>query len=270
MNVFTSILMGILQGLTEFLPVSSSGHLVLAQHFLGIGGEGDPVFEIFLHLGTLVAVLVYFRRMLFDIAVSLFSWGNTLEKQTHRRNRTLAVYLLTATLATGFVYYIAGDVFESIYAKPLVVAFMLMITGALVFTSDFMRKGSIPASQMGAIRSVIIGFVQAVAIIPGISRSGSTISAALFTGIKRNEAAQFSFLLSIPAILAANLSVVDQLAGLSFKVMAVYMFGFASAFVVAYLVISILLNLIQGAKLKYFAYYCWFIALLSIILILWS
>ncbi len=270
MNILISILMGILQGLTEFLPVSSSGHLVLAQHFLGVEQGENPMFEIFLHLGTLLAVIFYFRTLIWDLLRSLLSWGNTLDSHQHRRNRTMVVYLALATLMTGIIYHFAGDWFKSLYHKPLIVSFMLLVTGGLIFISDFVRHGSIPASQMGVIRSVIIGVMQAVAIIPGISRSGSTISGALFSGVKRSEAAQFSFLLAIPAILAANLSVFSDLNALSAKQFIIYLLGFIASFGVGYLVIAVLIRLIQSARLKYFAYYCWAVGGFSIVLILWG
>jgi undecaprenyl-diphosphatase len=267
MNLFQSILLGILQGLTEFLPVSSSGHLVLFQHFLKMKESSDIAFEVFLHLGTLLAVLIYFRRMIFDLITSLFKWRNSPQNQTHRYNHSLILYIIVATVATGLIFLIFGNLFESFYSKPLIVAFMLLITGAIVFASDYVKGGSLPAVSMGVIRAFLIGLVQGLAIIPGISRSGSTISASLFTGLRRKDAAAFSFLLSIPAILAANLKEFKVLAALDPSMLGIYFAGFIAAFGVAYLVISLLITMIQRGNLKYFAFYCWGLGLLSIILL---
>ncbi|HOZ00870.1 MAG TPA: undecaprenyl-diphosphate phosphatase [Candidatus Syntrophosphaera sp.] len=268
MNFISSILLGILQGLTEFLPVSSSGHLVLAQHFFGLEDTGDVLFEVFLHLGTLLAVLVFFRRRIGELVVSLFSWRGTVSNQAHRHNRNLLLYLAVATLVTGVVFVLLGDLFESLFAKPLIVACMLLVTGIIVYTSDLMKGGATPASEMGLVRSCAIGLIQGVAIIPGISRSGSTIAGALYTGVKRQEAAEFSFLLSIPAILAANLANFGEFKALGASQLGIYLAGFVAAFVAGYLVISFLIKLIVRARLKYFAYYCWAVGLVSIVFIL--
>lgn len=268
MNLLSSILLGILQGLTEFLPVSSSGHLVLAQYFFGLKASNDIVLEVFLHLGTLVAVLIYYRKTLWELARSLFVFNGTVDNSANRHNRTLVLYLVLATLATGLVYYLFGDLFESFFAKPLLVALMLAVTGFIVFASDFMKTNSIPASEMGVVRSVIVGIIQGIAIIPGISRSGSTIAGALFTGVKRQDAAKFSFLLSIPAIVAANLANLSELTQLTGSKLVNYTSGAVAACLVAYLVISFLMRLIQTARLKYFAYYCWLVALFSVVYIL--
>lgn len=269
MNLLSAILLGILQGLTEFLPVSSSGHLVLAQYFFGIQEGNNILLEVFLHLGTLCAVLVYFRKMLWEMLLSLLKFKQTVQNQVNRHNRTLLSYLIIATLATGLVYYLAGDLFEALYAQPLIVAFMLIITGVIVFASDFVKNTPIPASEMGVVRSVIIGIIQGIAIIPGISRSGSTISGAIFTGVKREDAANFSFLLSIPAILGANIVSLEGFKELSRAQFWTYLSGAVAAFLVAYLVIALMMQLIKQARLKYFAIYCWVVALLSIAFILW-
>ncbi len=270
MNIISSILLGILQGFTEFLPISSSGHLVLAQYFFGIADNEGTLFEIFLHLGSLFAVLVFFRKRLWDLLVSLLSWKNTLKNQTHRHNRNLIMYLIISTCATGVIYVLFGDAIESLYSRPLIVAIMLLITGAIVFVSDYIKSSDIPSSQMGLVRSAIIGIMQGVAIIPGISRSGSTIAVSLFTGIKRREAAEFSFLLSIPAILGANLVNLDKFKELSMSQLGIYIGGFIAAFLAGYVVIAFLIQLISNAKLKYFSFYCWGVGLISIVLILWQ
>lgn len=265
MSYLQSIILGIIQGLTEFLPVSSSGHLVLAQEFLQLQSSQNITFEVFLHLGTLFAVLLYYRKMLWEMTVSVFSFKDQDPK--HRDNRRLVFYLIVATFATGVIYLTLGHYFEALFQKPLVVAFMLLITGGLVFASDYMKEGTIRITAMGWLRAAFIGLMQGIAIIPGISRSGSTISASLFAGIKREDAASFSFLLSIIAILAANLKEFKSLQSLNTQLFFIYLTGMLCAFISGYLVISLMIKLIQKSKLKYFAYYCWAAGLLSIFLL---
>lgn len=266
MSYLQSIILGIIQGLTEFLPVSSSGHLVLAQEFLQLQSSQNITFEVFLHLGTLFAVLLYYRNMLWEMTLSMFTFKDKDSK--HRSNRMLVFYLIIATLATGVIYLALGDFFESIFQQPLIVAFMLLITGGLVFASDYMKEGKVSSNAMGWMRAAFIGLMQGIAIIPGISRSGSTISASLFAGIKREDAASFSFLLSIIAILAANIKEFKALQAMNTQMFLVYLVGMLCAFVSGYLVISLMITLIKKSKLKYFAYYCWAAGLLSIVLLM--
>ncbi|HNT52749.1 MAG TPA: undecaprenyl-diphosphate phosphatase [Candidatus Syntrophosphaera sp.] len=268
MTLLNSVLLGILQGLTEFLPVSSSGHLVLAQHFLGLQDSGDILFEVFMHFGTLIAVLVFFRRRIWALLKAPFSGNKTQEQPDLTHNRSLLLYLILATAATVLVFLIGGEFFAALYARPLVVAFMLIITGCVVFGSDLVKTDRVNAAQMGWPRSLLIGLMQGIAIIPGISRSGMTISTALFAGVKRREAAEFSFLLSIPAILGANLSHIKEFQQLRISQAGIYLAGCLAAGVAGYLVIALLMDLISKARLKYFAYYCWIVALISIISIL--
>ncbi len=265
MSIIQSILIGIIQGLTEFLPVSSSGHLVLSQHFLGIQHSSDVVYEVFLHLGTILAVLVYFRKTLWDLTLSLVHWKGSISDNVHRHNRLIIVYLIVATAVTAGIYKLFGDSIESLFAYPVFVSVMLIITGLIVFLSDLVKDSGIPAFSMGLRRSVLIGLAQGFAMIPGISRSGSTISVSLASGIKRRDAAHFSFLLSIPAIIGANLVHLASLKGLDGGMLVNYLAGFVAAYVSGYLVIAVLIALIQNSKLKYFAYYCWVIAVLAIV-----
>lgn len=270
MNFLQAIFLGIVQGLTEFIPVSSSGHLVLTQHFFGMESSDSITFEIFMHLGTLLAVLIFFRKQIWELIRSLFCWKPNLDSEPHRQNRALIVYLIVATFVTGIFYLIFKDMLKQAYQYPLFVSFMLLITGAMIFASDFVKNTSTPASGTGFLKSALIGLAQGFAIIPGISRSGATITASLFCGMKRKDAAHFSFLLSIPAILAANLSELPALMALDANVLGIYLAGFLASFLAGYLVIAVLIRLIQAGSLKYFAYYVWAVALLSIGFILFA
>ncbi|MCB5249925.1 MAG: undecaprenyl-diphosphate phosphatase [Candidatus Cloacimonadales bacterium] len=261
-----TILLGIIQGLTEFLPVSSSGHLVLAQHFFSKGEfSTDLTLEIFLHLGSLVAVIIYFRKDLLKLCLSCFKWDKSPETNSLHRQ---VYYLLAATFVTGVIGILFEDIIEKLFSNALYVAVLLIITGLILYISDKIKVGKLQVDELGFPRSLIIGLGQAFAIAPGISRSGTTIAFSLFTGMKRDEAARFSFLLSIPVILGANLLKIKELFALNGSQLIEYSIGCAAAFISGILVISLLLQMIKKANLKYFAYYCWLVSLLTIIFIL--
>ncbi len=270
MGIFKAALLGIVQGLAEFLPISSSGHLKLAQILLHTQESGGAAFDIFLHLGTLVAVLIYFRKTLWSLVVSLFRWRKSLDNQVHYHNRLWILYLGISTLITGVFYLVFQDFLDRLFENPnpLLIALMLSITGLLVFISDKIKDCRIPASSMGVMRSIIIGLGQGVAIIPGISRSGTTIAVSLMTGVKRKDAAHYSFLLSIPAILGANLKELSALSSLHPTLILPYLVGFICAAVSGYAVISLLIGIIRQSKLKYFSYYCWLIALITVFIVM--
>ena len=269
MGFFKAILLGIIQGLAEFLPISSSGHLKLAQYFLHTEEAAGSEFDIFLHLGTLVAVLIYFRKEIWALCISLFKLKNNLDNQVHYHNRLWILYLGLSTATTLVFYLVFQDWLDKLFDKPnpLIIALMLSITGLIVFISDKVKNCRIPAFSMGFIRSVIIGLGQGIAIIPGISRSGTTIAVSLFCGIKRKDAARYSFLLSTPAILGANLKELSSFKELQSSELAIYLAGFVSAAVVGYAVISLLISFIQNSKLKYFSYYCWALALVTVLIV---
>jgi undecaprenyl-diphosphatase len=178
------------------------------------------------------------------------------------------MYLIISTFITAVIGFLFKDFFENLFQNPLLVAGMLSVTGIIVFFSDTVRIEKVHSSNMGIWRAIIIGLGQSLAILPGISRSGTTISVSLFAGIKRAEAARFSFLLSIPAILGAAVLHLDAFAALNKSMLTSYLVGGLGAFVSGYLVIAMLLKIIQKRKLKYFAYYCWIISITTIVLIL--
>ncbi|HOD18305.1 MAG TPA: undecaprenyl-diphosphate phosphatase [Candidatus Cloacimonadota bacterium] len=269
MNLINAVLMGLIQGLTEFLPISSSGHLVLYRYFFGqTNNTGDISLEVFLHLGSLLAVIIFFWKDIIDLIASLFHWKDAVGSNKHRRNHLILFYLIIATAVTGIINLLFGSKIEAVFNQPLLVAIFLSVTGVFIFCSDLVKKNEIPSYGMGIWRSVGIGLGQGIAMLPGISRSGTTIAVSIFCGINRADAATFSFLLSLPAILGANLNEFKTLTTLQSSQLLNYLCGALAAFVTGYLVISFLINLIKKAKLKYFAFYCWFISALSVILIL--
>lgn len=267
MSLIESILLGILQGFTEFLPVSSSGHLVLAQHFWEIKEPGIS-FEIIVHLGSLVAVLLYFHKTIFELIASALKIFSKEKSTEDINNLKVLAYLFIATFATAILGLAFKSKFEALYQLPLVVAIALAFNGFIVFISDKIPSGTLKDNNIGVKKSIFIGIGQAFAIIPGISRSGTTIVLSLFSKMKREHAARFSFLLSIPAILGAAVLDLRNFEAIESALMAKYFVGAIAAFVSGFIVIAFLIKLIQQRKLKYFAYYCWAISAVSLFFLL--
>ena len=260
MEYIKALLLGIVQGFTEFLPVSSSGHLVLVQHFLKTVNIFDMSFDVFVHLGSLIAVIIFFRKEIFVLLQSLVY----LKRPEYKQQRLICLWLFMATIITGFFGLILKVYYES-FKNPLFVAIMLSVTGFILFFSDLLRTSHLESSQLTMKKSLFIGIGQSIAIIPGISRSGTTIFFSLLTGLDRKNAASFSFLLSIPAILGANLSDFKTLISLESDMLVMYMIAFLAAFISGFCVIKWLIEIVKKAKLKYFAYYCWMISAVSFI-----
>jgi undecaprenyl-diphosphatase len=264
MTLLQAIFLGIVQGLTEFLPVSSSGHLVLIQRFMAVQ-ESGICFEVMVHFGSLIAVLAYFFKDLVSMASSLVHLRDAAPQ--HKANHRILLFIIVTTIVTGGIYALLSDAVDAAFESPLFAAMMLAVTGAILFTSDMVKGKTIPAEKMGFGRSVIIGLGQSLALLPGISRSGTTIATSVFTGLDRRAAARFSFLISIPAILGAVVTKLPELAALSKLTVINYAAGALAAFISGYMVIAWLINLVAKNKLKYFAYYCWMLSVVSIIVI---
>lgn len=267
MTTFQSIILGIIQGLTEFLPVSSSGHLVLAQHFWGIS-EPKITFEIVVHLGSLLAVLIYFHKDIIALLLSATKIFSSKKSYHDVNNIKVLAYLLIATIVTAVIGFSFKSKFESLYDIPLAVSIALAVTGLILFISDRIPNGKFDDYNIGWGKAIFIGIGQALAIIPGISRSGTTIAFALFSKMKRENAARFSFLLSIPAILGAALIDFMDIDSIDPATLGKYSAGAIAAFISGFIVIALLIKLIQQKKLKYFSYYCWALSLVSIYFIL--
>lgn len=263
MEILKAIILGIIQGLTEFLPISSSGHLVLAEHYLNFK-QPDLSFEIFLHLGSVIAVLIYFRKDILYLFKSLFLFKE--KSSEHINNRNTLFYLLVATVVTALIGLYFEDAVLKAFSSLYIPSFMLFITGVILFMSDKIEPRGLGTHQLGIRKSIIIGLGQAFAILPGISRSGSTIAMGIFTGLKREAAARFSFLLSVPIIVGANIHKISKITELEKSQFLLFLIGAFAAFISGYSVISLLISFVKKQKLKYFAYYCWFISLLLLIL----
>ncbi len=262
MNTGEALILGLVQGLTEFLPISSSGHLVLAKHFLGGVRQPGILFEVLLHLGTLVAVLLYFKKDIISILQALLpSSGNNDKNIIYRRKLALGVVI--GTIPTVIIALLFKDFFESIFNSVKIVSMMLIVTGILLYLSDRFSEGK--KSGVPIKDAIIIGIVQGMAIIPGISRSGSTIATGIFRGVKSENAARFSFLLSIPAILGAVVLKLSETGNFPAEDIFPYLIGVATAAVSGFLSIKVLMRIVSGKKLRFFAYYCWAIGILSLV-----
>lgn len=262
------IILGIIQGLTEFLPVSSSGHLVLIQHFLNNNlNTSNLSLEVFLHLGSLLAVIIYFKIDILTLILSLFNWDKTEEVQ---KNHKTILFLIISTLITGFIGIIFKKQFELVFDQPILVSILIFVTGFILLLSDKISNTNLKLSELGILKSIFIGFGQSIAILPGISRSGTTIVFSLISGLKREEAARFSFLLSIPAIIGANILEIKNIIILDQSHIIHYILGLFSALISGLLVIKCLLSLIKKSKLKYFAYYCFIISSIALTMLLFG
>ncbi len=247
MDYFFSMLMGLLQGFTEFLPVSSSGHLVLSQHLLGIKQE-SLVLEVVLHLGTAFAILFVYRE---DI-VALITGGFSKDVEKKWVSWNLLGLLVVASIPAGIVGVFFKDFFEEVFMKPEISGFMLMVTAGFLFLSKWhTEKGRI--ITYGS--ALFIGLAQAFAIFPGISRSGSTIVMALMLGLSRKESGRFSFYMALPAILGAAVLQIKDISEVVLPFGAI-LAGFVVSFVSGVIALKILLRFVEKGKLHYFAYYC--------------
>lgn len=271
MTVFTSFLLGLIQGVAEFLPISSSGHLAIAQNLLNLQAEIPAFFDVLLHLGTLLAVFVAYWQDIKDMVVEFFCGiGDLVHHSTPTPvppARRLILLIILGTLPLFAVLPIKDKV-QGLSDNMIFIGAALIVTGFLLFASDMMRKGRKTERNATWLDVLIVGAGQAIATMPGISRSGMTISAGCFTGFERRFAVRFSFLLSIPAVLGANiLSLKDAAeAGIVWSEVPIYLVGVVTAAVVGYLCIRLLRMIADKGRFGAFAYYCWAVGLLTLVL----
>lgn len=245
MNYLDAIVLGIIQGLTEFLPVSSSGHLVLAEHLLNVKMPG-VTFEVLIHLGTLVSVLIYFRARLYRLVQALFVRDMVGE-------RRILLFLLIGTVPAGVAGILLRDLFETTFSNPVETSIELIITGLILLIPRFFRAGN---KRMSLGSAIVMGIGQAIAILPGISRSGTTIVSGMLAGVKPSEAAEFSFLLSIPAIGGAILLEAKHLLEIPTVLIIPYSVATLVSFLFGLLSVYVVLTSVKRGKFDYFAYYC--------------
>ncbi len=272
MTLFSSVLLGLIQGVAEFLPISSSGHLAIAEHLLGASGTQPPeFFDVLLHLGTLLAVFVAYWADIRDMIVEFFCGVRDL---AHRSTptpvppgRRMILLIIVGTLPLFAVLPIK-DLVEGLADNMYFVGGALIVTGFLLFGSDRVKKGRKTERNASLVDVLLVGVAQAVATCPGISRSGTTITAGCFVGFDRKFAVRYSFLMSIPAILGANiLSLKDAFEiGIIWAEVPIYLVGVAVSALVGYGCIRLLKMIADKGKFGFFAYYCWAVGALTLIL----
>lgn len=266
MNLLYAAFLGVLQGATEFLPVSSSGHLALAEHFFHVE-EAGLTFDIALHMGTLIAILIYFRNDFYALLLAILGKGSRQETEQGRR---MFLFICLATIPAVVFGLIWGDAAETYFRGPMTIAFTLSAMGFFLWLAE--RKGTRHRifAKISLKDALIIGFSQALALIPGVSRSGSTMTAGLFLGLDRPACARFSFLLAAPIIFGAGIYKVPEILnmGLDRNEIFFYLTGFFSAAISGYLVIALLMKFVRTRSLAIFAYYRFLLSAVVVIAML--
>ena len=272
MTYFSAIFLGLIQGIAEFLPISSSGHLAFFQEVVGIAnGEENMFFDVLLHLGTLVAVFVAYWSEIKALILEFFTMIGVRKlpkgQKPDRLSRRMILFIILGTLPLFLVLPVKDRV-EGLYSNAIFIGCAFLITGLLLFLSDRFNHGNKDIKSASILDVLIVGVGQALATVPGISRSGTTISAGLSRGFGREFAVKFSFLLSIPAVLGANiLSLIDAIQeGIDWSLMPMYLAGVAVAAISGYLAIRLLKYISQKGSFGGFCYYCWGIGLVTLIL----
>ena len=273
MSFFSAIFLGFVQGLAEFLPISSSGHLSVFQHFLGLtnAGEENLFFDVLLHLGTLAAVFVAYWGEIKALVLEAFTMVGLRklprDQKPDRLSRRMILFIIVATLPLLLVLPIKDKV-ESLYNNTFFIGGAFLLTGTVLFLSDRMNRGGKDLKNATIVDALLVGVGQAIAVVPGLSRSGTTISCGMARGFSREFAVKFSFLMSIPAVLGANLlSLIDAVqAGIDWSLMPMYIAGVISAAVFGYLAIWLLKFITKKGSFGGFCYYCWGAGLVTLIL----
>ena len=274
MTILQSLFLGLVQGIAEFLPISSSGHLSVFQNLLGMNAadENHLLFDVLLHLGTLVSVCVVYWDDLVKIVRECVGMIRGIGHPVPgERKRYPAVRLLMmivfATIPLLLVLPV-NDAVEKLYYSTLFIGIAFLATGSMLFIADRMPRGTRTEKTMRITDALLIGLCQAVATMPGLSRSGTTITAGIATGLDRRFAVKFSFLISIPAVLGANLlSLVKAFkTGVDWSLMPTYLLGMIVAMVVGYFALNLLRYIARKGKFGWFAYYCWFTGAVTLLL----
>ncbi len=280
MQWWEAVILGLVQGLAEFLPISSSGHLVLGQYLLGVNetAVGDITFEVFVHFGTTLSILTVYRKRILGIVKDLFgalaargSMGQSISAGTVDAERggreasvRISVYVLLSMIPTGILYVLLKDDLEAAFDDPRLVSLMLIVTGVLLLLT---RLRPNPSGVLSPLKAVLVGIAQSVALIPGISRSGSTICTALYLNVDRKEAADFSFIMLLPVVIGATLlKALDMMeTGMTVDILPLFL-GTLMAYVSGIFAIRAVVILVQRHALQYFAFYCFAVGILGLIL----
>lgn len=274
MDYIKYCILGFVQGITEFLPVSSSGHLAIFKRLIGSDSLADLglTYDILLHLATLIAVFVIYRKDIGELIVGFFSLLRDLFKGkvnlSENPNQKLVLLLVVASIPAAIVGFLLGDAIEEAFSSYLIlVGFTLLLTGVMLLVSDKIKTSGITKENMTFRKALLPGLFQALAIVPGLSRSGSTITGALFAGCKREFAVKFSFIMSIPVILGSALfDIIDLIKSPDTSLLlGPSIAGMIVAALVGYFSIKFMIKLISDSKFHYFSYYCFLVGFAVII-----
>ncbi len=279
MSVLKAIILGIVQGITEFLPISSSGHLSLFQHFLGVGGEGSLLFSVLLHLGTLIAVFVVFHKTIFELIVEFFNLikdiftGNFKFKKLKGKKKMLVMFVFSCIPLLLLLIPVGNDMklmdWLSGFSEDdsiLLEGFCFLFTGCLLLTSTYISKKRVLTKEVNTVDSFAVGLAQVFAAgFPGISRSGSTISTGMICGVSKDYMVEYSFILGIPAILVANAVELKDAIDTGAKLeLLPTIIGVIVAAVVGVACIKLLQWILKKDMWKYFGFYCFVVGVISI------
>lgn len=252
MTFAQAVFLGLLQGLTEFLPISSSGHLAVAQHFLPAFRQPGVLFDVILHVGTLLAVVIYLRR-----EVGLLVTAPFRREAGDDPYRRLLILILAGSVPTAAIGLACKDLVTPLFENIGLVAAMLLVTGALLFVAEKFRGGHRKIGELTLLDALVAGTAQGMAILPGLSRSGATIAVLLVKGVDGETAARFSFLLSLPAVAGAALLSLKDFESMPSGEWPLYLAGAGVAFISGLVAIHLLLNILRRGRLLVFALYCW-------------
>jgi len=287
MSLFEAVLQGIIQGLAEFLPISSSGHLAIFQEVFDINSIG-MVFDVMLHFGTLLAICVAFWSdvvnlfkegiaIVRDFIINIFVFFRNIGKSDNKKQsykkmvtspyRKFVMLVIVSTIPTGILGILLEELITKASTSLLIVGICLLITGVLLLISDCLPSGKKNAKNISYKEAGFVGIVQGFATLPGISRSGSTITACLLCGFDKSFAVKYSFIMSIPAVLGATILELKDFGSLSISGTEIshYIIGTVIAAVIGYICIKTMLVLVRGKKYKYFSYYCFMMGIFAIL-----
>ena len=281
MNLIEAFILGVLQGITEFLPISSSGHLALGKILLGSKVESGITYEVVVHFGTLLSIIYYYRTELGRLLVSGLRFLLNPVKEKENKDIHFFGMILISMIPAFIVGFTLKDKVEAIFSNPLLVSIMLLVTGVLLFSTKFVptrtqefdisdEPSQRSTTSIGIAKSFAIGLAQACAMIPGIGRSGSTITIALWLGIDRKTAANFSFIMVIPVIGGAMLlQVLDLIElGIPGDALQVLIIGFLSSVISGYFALKYLITVLKKSGFYLFSFYCWAVGLVGVWLFL--
>lgn len=271
MSYFEAVILGLIQGLAEFLPISSSGHLALMQQWFGIEEDKVLLFAVLLHVGTLVSVFIVYWKDVWELIKELgltirdIFTGRGLRIQ-ERPTRKLGVMIIVATIPTGIIGILFNDFFNSLYNSVIPIGIGLIITGCLLILAERMGSASRGIQQMNYRNALFIGTVQGIAICPGISRSGSTLFGSLMCNLDRKFAVKFVFLISIPSILGSAVMEAPAAiqSGLEPGQLGPILVGMAVAAISGLIAIKTMIKIVSDKKLSYFSYYVWILGLIVV------